>query len=211
MPEIFKKETPARKFIKGWKITEDLAELRESLFLNEREINEFEKITHPQKQLEFLAGKTCIQNLVNEQQAEYKGAWKDEHGKPHLVELPMQISISHSFPFAIAILSTDGPVGIDIELPREKHQVISRKYLNESELNESGNNLEKLCIQWSSKEAVYKEYGKKKLIFKENIRVEFRDNYFSDGIIARLLLDNTMKEFKIGVDRIEDHIICYTD
>jgi len=210
MPKIFEKDTQAQSHLMVWKIEEDEKTLHQYLLLNYHEELEFKKTSHPQKKLEYLSGKICIASIVNKLGLPYDGIKKDEFGKPHLINLPFHISVSHSFPFACAILSKVKPVGIDIEVPREKLRVISEKYLNKAELEDSNGNLEKLCIQWSAKESIYKEYGKKKLIFKENIKVMLGKDPYLNGLKAKTLISGSEKNYSLTVVKLEDHILCYT-
>ena len=63
-----------------------------------------------------------------------KGLTYDEHGKPQLGDL--HISFSHSGNFAAVALSTECPVGIDIEVMGERVGRLYQRFLNEEELAE---------------------------------------------------------------------------
>jgi phosphopantetheinyl transferase len=98
----------------------------------------------------------------------------DEFGKPHLKN-GKHISITHSFTFSGIIVSDDIPVGIDIEMQRDKILKIAHKFTPFQEYKTIANHsalVSKLTIVWGAKEALYKIYGKKKLLFLENIYVE---------------------------------------
>ena len=110
----------ANSFWCMWEITENMDQLLAKVVLSENGIKEIEEISHPIKQRERLAARCCIQELVKQTGKEYNGITKDEHDKPHLIDLSYNISISHSFPYAAAILHKKLPVGIDIEKPVEK-------------------------------------------------------------------------------------------
>lgn len=210
MPLVLEKETKVQSHIMVWKINESENELRNLVDLNSYELLELDKTTHPQKRLEFLSGKICIQSIVRKLGVSYQGIIKDKYGKPHLNKLSYPISVSHSFPFACAILSRKQEVGIDIEVPKEKLRTISKKYLNQDELGDSEGILERLCIQWSAKESIYKEYGKKKLIFKDNINVMLGKDPYLEGLKASTLISGIEKKYTLAVEKLEDHILCYT-
>ena len=79
-------------------------------------------------------------------------------------------SISHCGDFAAAIVSENKPVGIDVELITPKIELVKNKFLRESEINLSTiNNHQLLTLFWSSKEAIFKWYGKGGISFKKNI------------------------------------------
>jgi 4'-phosphopantetheinyl transferase len=82
---------------------------------------EIEGINHPVKQRERLAARCCVRELVVQTGKTYEGIVKDDHDKPHLIGLKYHISISHSFPYAAAILHKKLRVGIDVEKPVEKN------------------------------------------------------------------------------------------
>ena len=107
----------------------------------------------------------------------YLGMHKNEHGKPLLNGSDSEISISHSFPYVAAIWHPNQPVGIDLEQPKEKLVQISPRFLNDRELTITGKDTTKLCIFWSAKEALYKIYSKRGLIFKRDLEVNPEDEY----------------------------------
>ena len=98
----------------------------------------------------------------------------DALGKPHLQDGTF-ISITHSHYFAAVILS-DVPVGIDIELQREKIIRIANKfcktefqYLNTDDIDY----IRKLTVIWGVKEAIFKIKSEKGISFKDHISVFF--------------------------------------
>jgi phosphopantetheinyl transferase len=105
----------------------------------------------------------------------------DEFGKPHLNDGNF-ISITHSFTFSAVIVSQQKPVGIDIEMQRDKIVRIARKFTPIQEYKTIANHnalVSKLTIVWGAKESLYKIYGKKKLLFLHHIYIE--DFRFADG------------------------------
>jgi hypothetical protein len=47
-----------------------------------------------------------------------------------------------------------------------------RRVLTDDEWSDGANNLKKLCVYWCAKEAMYKIYGKRSLIFTEQILIK---------------------------------------
>ena len=80
----------------------------------------------------------------------------DAHGKPYLVNMPFQISMSHSFDYAAVMISRKNPVGIDIELIKEKvENVLPEKFMRPEEMDfiaKDENRIQQLYVCWCAKE-----------------------------------------------------------
>jgi phosphopantetheinyl transferase len=110
--------------------------------------------------------------MIEDSNLNYPGIVKDEFGKPFLKGLPNQISLSNSFPYVAVQVHPGQSVGIDLEQPRPKLFSVMQRVLTDSEWKDGANNLKKLCIYWCAKEAMYKIYGKRSLIFTEQILIK---------------------------------------
>src|SRR5690554_2426990 len=86
-----------------WKVTESEDELLSLVKLSWDEEAEFLLISHPNKRLEFLAGKIVVREVLRIRKIVFQGMYKDDCGKPHLANCTDTISLSHSFPLAGAI------------------------------------------------------------------------------------------------------------
>lgn len=155
-----------------WEIAESQAFFLEKLPLDEDTSDELAAISHPQKQLEWLASRYCIEVLTQRLGIKHRGVAKDEFGKPFLTESGVEMSLTHTAEYVAVTIHPERAIGIDMEKPSEKLRKIASKYLSESEIQASRLELRALCIYWSAKEALYKLYGRKRLHFKENISVE---------------------------------------
>ena len=131
-----------------------------------------EEIVNPRKRMEWLAGRALLKKMVEESRLAYQGIVKDEFGKPFLRNLPHQISLSNSYPFVAVQIHPEKSVGVDLEQPRPKLFSVMRRVLTDGEWNDGANNLKKLCVYWCAKEAMYKIYGKRSLIFTEQILIK---------------------------------------
>ena len=90
-------------------------------------------------------------------------------GKPLLSDGKF-ISISHSFDYAAVVIS-DCSVGVDIEKLRSKISNVSSKFINSEAIFINSNistEIERLTAIWTTKEALYKLYGKPGLSLKDN-------------------------------------------
>jgi phosphopantetheinyl transferase (holo-ACP synthase) len=54
---------------------------------------------------------------------------------------------------------------------QEKMMRVSGRFLSEKELQSTGDDLEKICIYWCAKEAMYKLYNLRDTEFKGNLKV----------------------------------------
>jgi len=192
-----------------WEISETVDQLRKKIVLSEDGERELENISHSIKKRERLASRCCIQELVKMTGKPYNGIIKDEHDKPHLIDLKYHISISHSFPYAVAILHKMLHVGIDIEKPMERIGRIAHRFLNSSEFSDCDGDIKKLCIYWAGKEAIYKLNGKKGLIFKKDIRISPFILNTQDVIRSEFSLGDDTTKIALNYQNIDSHIICY--
>jgi phosphopantetheinyl transferase len=131
-----------------------------------------QEIQFARKRLEWLAGRALLKHLATESGLNYQGVVKDEFGKPFLKGLGSQVSISNSFPYVAAQIHPHKSVGIDLEQPRPKLFNVMERVLTDAEWLDGANDLRKLCVYWCAKEALYKIYGKRSLIFNEHILVK---------------------------------------
>ncbi len=80
-------------------------------------------------------------------------------------------SISHSFPYIAAAVSSTKNVGVDIQVFRDKIVRLQHKFLSEKEQLFCNNEPGKLTLAWSAKEAVFKWYGAGGLDFIRQIPI----------------------------------------
>ncbi|MEM8893937.1 MAG: hypothetical protein AAGC88_05110, partial [Bacteroidota bacterium] len=136
-----------------WQITEEPEELFEHLPESDRKSL---KSQHQKSKSEFAASRIMVKMLCEKSSQDYQGITKDEFDKPHLVGLNSHISISHSYPYAGAMIHELHPCGMDIEQIREKVMAISQKFVNEQEKRWVGDDINRLITVWSAKETLYK-------------------------------------------------------
>ena len=156
------------------------------------EIVPFEKIsdtiTSPQKRLEWIAGRVLVKEVMEAMDLNYQGIVKDEFGKPFPEGYDYQLSLSHSFPFVAVLLDKYESVGIDLEQPKEKLLRIAPRIHSEDELKDAGSDVIKHCIYWCAKESLIKIYGKKDLIFSENMKILPFQRQMEGDIIGKIIV-----------------------
>lgn len=131
----------------------------------------------------------------------------DELGKPYL-ENGWFISISHSNEFVAIMLNKRNHCGIDIEKISSKVERIKHKYLNDVDLKNIISQ-EDLTTYWGAKEALYKYYGKKSVLFIENLFIhEF--SHSTSSFRGQILMKNFQVELPMTYEKIEDYMLVYT-
>jgi phosphopantetheinyl transferase (holo-ACP synthase) len=93
-----------------------------------------------------------------------------------------------------------------MEKPSEKIRRIAHKFLSETERTEAEDDIEKLCVYWSAKEALYKLYGRRKVIFNENLYV-FPFLKQQVQISGRLKINYIDEEYCIYIEKIDGYIL----
>lgn len=179
-----------------WHITEN-----EEFFLSKVSITN--KVMHPHKRLQHLAGRYLLHLLHPE--FPFHLIEIAESKKPLLRNGELHFSISHCGDYAAVIVSKYKQVGIDVELITPKIELVKDKFLTEYELKLSATipdesnvmNYKVLTLFWSSKEAIYKWYGKGALSFKRNIGMDELFFKNEEGFINAHFIKDKKIELKI--------------
>lgn len=192
-----------------WEITENSDDFNQ-LCLCEKEQEELSLIHNVKKKIEWLAARSALQCIFSTYQIEKKSVMKDGFGKPFLVGASHHISLAHSFPYAAALFNTHKSAGIDLEKIQDKILKISDKFLNQHEKRFAGENLTLLTVMWCAKEALYKLYGKKRLIFKENLFIEPFQLDVEGAFKGIIRVDNEEFVIPLYYRIIDGYVLCYT-
>jgi len=155
-----------------WLIDESVEELLGRLALTDLEQLAYSQLTHPGRRLAWLAARVALQELGQEFNCPYTGVHKDTWGRPYLAGSKFYVSLSHCFPYALAAIAKQAPIGIDIQWPHKKLQKVQAKFLNGREIKDSAHDVEKLGIYWCAKEAIYKAYGGVGVSLRQDISIE---------------------------------------
>lgn len=210
MSVTFSKNISENCIITLWRIEEEADFFLEYLHISEKDLAICSKATHPVKQLEWLASRTCVKYTVEQLNYTYQGIEKDEHNNPYLSKNQGFVSISHTSDYAVAIVSLENEVGIDIEKISDKLSRVANKFLSEPERLHAGDDLFKMCIYWCAKESLYKWFGKKNLSFKENIYIEpFKGK--PSMVKGKIFVDRVLRtEHQLEVFYVDDYVITAT-
>jgi phosphopantetheinyl transferase len=203
MPLILKEKKDKFSY-SVWKTDEDLSFFLNKLSFFPSEKDEMSKFKS-QRLLEWISARYLLSLL--EKNVSRSCVLKDKYGKPYLENSNSYISISHSGKYITAIIS-EFEIGIDIQVITNKISKIKNKFLSKSELLYCNNNIDCLTLMWTAKEAVYKAYGKKKLDFIENIKI---NNFMHDkkifrysGILSKQEINRT---YELNSMFVEDAIL----
>jgi len=154
--------------VKIWKIEESYDDLMQPLDLKPESLERVSNMKSELHQRGFLS----VRHLLRAFGYSDQDLFYDGNGKPHLKD-GKYISITHSFTFSGVIVS-DNPVGIDIEMQRDKIAKIAKKFVDyEFDYLETGTEdyVRKLTIIWGIKESLYKLFATPGMLFKEHFLV----------------------------------------
>lgn len=205
-----------------WKITEDITWFNEKSVLNDNSKLRLQNMQSEAHQKGFLAVRMLLQhiNLTD------FDLFYDAFGKPHLkVESQKSkvkseeinninskqkhISISHSHEFSCICISYK-PVGIDIEICKEKTLKIASRYMDVSHLDNLtiADKIKKATVIWGVKESIFKLKNEKgisfpKHIFERPFKLEDKKG------AAQLIFNNNTEDFQFQFDIIEEYaFVC---
>lgn len=183
-----------------WKITES-----EDFFSQALGFGSEQK--HPKRRLEHLSGRFLLQLLVP--------GFPFEHisihplGKPMLEDHALWFSISHSFPYAAAIVSTQKSVGIDIQVYQEKILRLQSKFLSDAEQEITTEDMHRITLAWCAKEALFKYYGLGAVDFKADMPIASMDLLSEDRFSIRMSLQKTREECVLRGQLHPDFALSY--
>jgi phosphopantetheinyl transferase len=179
-------------------------------FLSFREKLSYTNISHPEKRREWSTARLAIHEALKALQLPYPGFFKDEHGKSQSMNGQGFVSLTHTPGFAGAIFHREQPVGIDMDLIREKILKIGFRFLDSSELDFLEKDPAHYTMAWSAKESIFKCQGKRGVSFRENILLEpfgVNDSVIKGKIRGTDFADH---HYTVEVRRLENVILTYT-
>ena len=190
-----------------WLITEDEITLQS-------ELNGVEGLpdgmTNTQKRLEWLAGRVVAKQVMRALNVDFRGIAKDQFGKPFPRMSQLQLSLSHSFPYAAALVDRNSAVGIDLEQPKEKLFRIAKRIHHAEELRDLGNDLIKHCIYWCAKESMIKMRGRKDLIFAENMFIQPFQRKEEGNITGKFIIGDNQSIIRMHYLVYPSFVMVYT-
>lgn len=179
-------------------------------FLSFREKLSYANISHPEKKKEWATARMAIREALESLQVPYPGFFKDEHGKSQSMNGQGFVSLTHTSGVAGAIFHRDLPVGIDMDLIREKILHIGFRFLDQSEIDFLEKDPTTYTMAWSAKESIFKCQGKRGVSFRENILLEPFDSQ-TKTIRGKIRgTDFADHHYSVEVRKLENVILTYT-
>jgi phosphopantetheinyl transferase len=179
-------------------------------FLSFREKLSYANISHPEKRKEWATARVAIREALEALHLPYTGFFKDEHGKSQSMNGQGFVSLTHTPGFAGAIFHREQPVGIDMDLIREKILAIGFRFLDGSELDFLEKDPAHYTMAWSAKESIFKCQGKRGVSFRENILLEPFDST-AEKIQGKIRGTDFADHFyTVEVRRLQNVILTYT-
>lgn len=192
-----------------WRIEEAEAWFLAQLDLDSAELAQLKRM-RGRRRTEWLAARQLVYQMSG--QTKRAALWKDEYGKPRIMDSPYEISISHSHGLAAAITAPLA-VGIDIQKIVPKLERLSHKYMRPAELgslSEGQHRLAHLHVYWGAKEALYKAYGRRALDFRNHILIQPFDYLQDGGVVSGQVEKGAVRQqFRLEYQRKGDHILVY--
>jgi 4'-phosphopantetheinyl transferase len=158
------------------------------------------------KKCEWLATRLLVMHLASLFEIPYTGIDKTTAGKPFLIGQMANISITHSFPMAAAMIHLEAPCGIDIESPRVQLIKIQSKILHLSE-HQHKDNVFNLCKIWMAKEVLIKICGQTELSFKNELKIEFIDDY---QVLGHIMSTEINEQHLMGITPLLNYLLAYS-
>jgi 4'-phosphopantetheinyl transferase len=202
MPIQFQINNPRNKIL-VWYLTESEQELQEKVQISENEIFKLSKISVLQMRCSFLCIRIMVKNLGLSEIKYLK------NGKPTLDD--GFITISHSGSWVGILYSKENEVGIDVEKINSRILKIKDRFLTQHEQLEVCNNqVEKMVLCWSAKEALFKKHGGETVFFRENMEITKID--FENKLIdTRIRLKDGFKNETLSFFHLDsDYVLVNT-
>ena len=195
-------------YLSIWEIKESEEELLAGLTLSESDQLLLQEIQHSYKRLEFLCGRRLVKTTLDRLQIEDHGMYRNEYGKPELINSPYQLSLSHTENYVVMLLGKEMRVGIDIEKPQEKMRKIAPRLFNTEELEYADDDLYKLSQVWSAKEVLFKLHEIGEIDFKQHLKLDFKEGD-AGQCLGMVQKEGETKRFTLTFEDFKGYIICY--
>lgn len=170
MPLLYQKNVSPHQKLGLWRITESSDHLLNILGTHSSGFGRYLQLVHEAGRQQWLAARLLLRELTGNRETCVS---YDEYNKPFVPHSALKISISHSYGLVAVITDDEMETGIDIEIIKPKIERIAEKFMSDEEMRmlDPQSRIEALYVHWCAKEALYKLYGKKELIFKENLSI----------------------------------------
>ena len=199
MPLFKHVEIKPNTFLVIWEITESEIYLNKGLNNLNQYSSKLNQLKGQSQRKQFLS----ILQLLQLKNLSFEDLKYNKSGKPELDN--NFISITHSFDYSGIILS-DRKVGIDIEKLRPSIVKISKKFINQHEINLIGElSIENLTKVWTIKEAIFKAFGFSGIDFQKNIIIESINTGFQKANV-KINKNNKVEYYDVEIISFSQYI-----
>ena len=187
-----------------WKITEELNELKNGLH-DSAILKQYNEISSDKRKKEFLSVRVALKEILGEEINLFYTA----SGKPFLPEKHFNISISHSGSWVAILLHPNKNAGVDIEVFNPKIEKLYTRFLSEKEQDYlyKENDISKIRIAWSAKEALYKIIGEEAVDFANQLEIKPFDLNTKGVLEAEHLVRN--KTYRLFYEHTEEYVLVH--
>ena len=188
-----------------WKITESFEMLQQNITLGSTSQQRLDSMKSKIHQRGFVSIRQLL-SIIGYEDADLV---YDAFGKPHLPD-GKYISITHSYEFS-AIIISNHPVGVDIEMQRDKIIRIASKFVGlENEYLTETDQTKMLSVIWTAKESLYKLYATPGLSFLEHIYIHpfTMEMPFTTATVT---YKSESQQFQISFMEFEGFICAYAE
>lgn len=187
-----------------WKSVEELEDLKNEL-QNSDTLEEYNKLSSDKRKREFLSVRVALKKVLGEENI----IFYYPSGKPFLSKKHYNISISHSGCWIALFIHPNMSVGVDIELFTPKIEKLYKRFLSEKEQSYlyEKNDISKVRIAWSAKEALYKIIGNEAVDFATQLEIKPFDLKSKGEIEAEHLVTN--KLYKLFYEITDEYVLAY--
>jgi 4'-phosphopantetheinyl transferase len=171
---LIKEENINNSIIVGiWHCTESLGELEAEFNLPLIDQNEIDNTKMHKRKIEKTITRALSKYLLEKHFSQtYKGLQKLETGKPILVDVKLEMSVSHCENYLAVLITNLDKAGIDIQNTNEKIKAVAARIFSVQELAQINEDKNLLARAWSAKEAMFKFYEKGKINFKRDLHLK---------------------------------------
>jgi 4'-phosphopantetheinyl transferase len=192
-----------------WDLQEPAAALRSLLLALAPPELSIPDFTSPSRQQQWLGGRLLAYTLLQQLSPTRPQLVALPGAKPFFDQPGLHLSISHTRRQVVVILSRCCPVGIDIEAIQPKVLRVKDRFLTPAEQQAAGGDLHKTLVYWCTKEALYKLYGRKQILFKEHLRVNPFVMQPPGQLQARIQTPELQQDYIVYYEVGTDFILTY--
>ncbi|WMN10820.1 4'-phosphopantetheinyl transferase superfamily protein [Marivirga salinae] len=190
-----------------WKIEEDLEFYLKNVQLSLIDEKILLETTHPEKKLEFMAGRMLCKTVLHELKISDQPIFRNEYGKPQIPDSEYDISLSHTENYIALTTGYKLDVGIDIEKPNAKMAKVAPRLYTEEEMAYCQDNLVYFSKVWSAKEVLYKLYMKRELDFRQHLSVKPANKEWT-LMTGEIQKENFKQSYQLAFYVLEEYFIC---